>query len=138
MSRITISTGEAISEIFAPRTELYWDPLTGEGRVVFHMEKFTTMEGVQLSKVPCGTLVRPLDSLLLRTFDAELPDGQGGVQIVPTHGAVVMATMKAVFNQIFQEQFEADQILPPANGLGNPVLAVATADTQKQTKDHTK
>lgn len=97
-SRIETHTGEVVTEIVAPRTELLWN-LDNTGYVVFHLEKVTTLNGELISRTPAGRLEHTFDTLLGRTW--EVPDGEGGIIMVPT--ALLMGTIKAALDTLYNE-----------------------------------
>lgn len=129
MSLITSRTGEVVTRIVAPRVELYWNPMTNEGRVVFHMEKMTLMGDELLSTIPHGILIREATPILMREFPAELPDGQGGVMIVPVTAGLLMAGLKAVFEEIYEESQESQ--LPDVFSLMEQSLQQAQNEERK-------
>lgn len=100
-ARITTATGEITAEVVAARTELIWDAMTDSGKVRFHMEKVTTIDGSLVSREPAGTMEHAFDLIMARTWT--VPDGQGGTVEVPT--VLVMGTIKAAFDTLFNEQF---------------------------------
>lgn len=100
-TRIIETTAPVKRETVAPRTELFWEPTTNEGRVVFHMQEIMTIDGVETARVSTGRLERDFASMATRTFS--VPDGHGGTIEVPM--LLVMATMKQAFDEFHNEDF---------------------------------
>lgn len=100
-ARIETRSGEVITEIVATRTELLWDALTDSGKVRFHMERITTLDGELISREPAGTMEHPFDLLMSR--DWVVPVGPEETVTVPT--ALLMGTIKVAFDTLFNEHF---------------------------------
>lgn len=100
MSLIETAQGEVVIKRFATRTEVIWDPDTNGGVVSFHMEKFTYLDEVLLSRISDGVIRGIMPVILERIF--QIDDGQGG--IIPVPGALVMATMKKAYEELYEEE----------------------------------
>ena len=112
MSRITTTTGELVTEILAPRTELLWNHEDNSGTVRFHMIKAVTLDGTAISQEYIGQLEHSFDTLMARVWDVLIPDGEGGTTTVQVPTALVMATIKTVFDTLYVERNTF--LLPPS------------------------
>src|SRR5690606_35531550 len=98
---ITEQTALVRSEVVAPRNELFWEPTTDAGRVVFYMQRIDAVDGVETARMDMGRIDHPFDALLGRTLD--VPDGEGSTIPVPT--ALLMGAIKVAFDQLYNEAF---------------------------------
>lgn len=97
--RIIEKVGLLRREVFAPRTELFWDPITEKGYVRFHLEEFSVLDGELVNRTPKGTMERSFDAIMPRTW--QVPDGNGGFIPVPT--LLVMGAIKTALNTLYDE-----------------------------------
>lgn len=106
-ARITEQTATIRHEVVAPRVELFWDPATDDGKVVFHMQRVDTVDGAETARVDAGRMEHSFDAILGRTFD--VPDGPGGTIPVPT--LLLMGAIKTAFDTLYNEKHAPPPVL---------------------------
>lgn len=106
MSLVETKQGTLVTKRLATRTDIQWDPATNGGTITFYMEKFSYLDGELMTRIPDGNIRGDLTQLMERSFLVQT--GPESTMDVPA--TLVMATMKAVYEQLYTEQ---NQPAPP-------------------------
>lgn len=105
MSRIQeITNATLVTEVVAPNISIVWNPADNSGVVAFQMQRLRTLNGAELPSESAGTLRVSLEDILGRTVNVELPSGGS----TPVPMTLVMAAIKAMFNELYLEHHPAD------------------------------